>query len=235
MWVLATRVRFDVGKVCVLIVLQSHRSATQTARFTWTTWGPHGSCGPQVGPMLAPSIYGIHNIDYMCAKSHSFMFQSCNISSNIIWWNSIIPLTQFTQVKWVITSLYIGWARNWCQTCLNLNNFGSWWIRFIKWKVRISSWMFVLNNMLFYPGSNCCVYYPGALWIKSLQLIWRSGTVDFIYRSAVFKWVAKILRHGTRIVTGGWHNQLKKSYMGQVTKVLLSCYLVLLSNDSKTR
>ena len=26
---------------------------TQTARFTWPTWGPPGSCRPQVGPMLA--------------------------------------------------------------------------------------------------------------------------------------------------------------------------------------
>ena len=28
--------------------------AAQIARFTWPTWGPPGSCRPQVGPMLAP-------------------------------------------------------------------------------------------------------------------------------------------------------------------------------------
>ena len=27
---------------------------SQIARFTWRTWGPPGSCRPQVGPMLAP-------------------------------------------------------------------------------------------------------------------------------------------------------------------------------------
>ena len=27
---------------------------SQTARLTWPTWGPPGSCRPQVGPMLAP-------------------------------------------------------------------------------------------------------------------------------------------------------------------------------------
>ena len=39
---------------------------TQIARFTWPTWGPHGSCRPQVGPMLAPWIllWGLVNIPW---------------------------------------------------------------------------------------------------------------------------------------------------------------------------
>ena len=45
------------------LVISSHTMAvstypclylTQTARFTWPTWGQPGSCRPQVGPMLAP-------------------------------------------------------------------------------------------------------------------------------------------------------------------------------------
>ena len=28
--------------------------STQIARFMWPTWGPPGSCRPQVGPLLAP-------------------------------------------------------------------------------------------------------------------------------------------------------------------------------------
>ena len=30
------------------------KEASQIARFSWPTWGPPGSCRPQVGPMLAP-------------------------------------------------------------------------------------------------------------------------------------------------------------------------------------
>ena len=32
----------------------NYSEETQIARFAWPTWGPHGSCWPQVGPMLAP-------------------------------------------------------------------------------------------------------------------------------------------------------------------------------------
>ena len=33
---------------------QVNTMATQIARFMGATWGPHGSCRPQMGPMLAP-------------------------------------------------------------------------------------------------------------------------------------------------------------------------------------
>ena len=32
----------------------SHKAAAQITRFTGPTWGPPGSCRPQMGPMLAP-------------------------------------------------------------------------------------------------------------------------------------------------------------------------------------
>ena len=37
---------------------------TQIARFVWPTWGPPGSCRPQVGPMLAPwtLLSGYHDV-----------------------------------------------------------------------------------------------------------------------------------------------------------------------------
>ena len=35
-------------------LLQRSLLTTQIARFTWPTWGPPGSCRPQVGPMLVP-------------------------------------------------------------------------------------------------------------------------------------------------------------------------------------
>ena len=58
----------------VLIYVECISSApfksAQTARFTWPTWGPPGSCWPQVGPILAPwtllsgSGYAIYHLGY---------------------------------------------------------------------------------------------------------------------------------------------------------------------------
>ena len=40
-------------------------STSQIARFVWPTWGPPGSCRPQVGPMLAPwtLLSGLAHLD----------------------------------------------------------------------------------------------------------------------------------------------------------------------------
>ena len=37
-------------------VIMSHYESTQIAKFMGPTWGPPGSCRPQMGPMLAPWI-----------------------------------------------------------------------------------------------------------------------------------------------------------------------------------
>ena len=37
-----------------IIILFSYPDITQIARFMEPTWGPPGSCGPQMGPMLVP-------------------------------------------------------------------------------------------------------------------------------------------------------------------------------------
>ena len=39
---------------CISIFLDSNMHSTQIAKFMGPTWGPPGSCRPQMGPMLAP-------------------------------------------------------------------------------------------------------------------------------------------------------------------------------------
>ena len=53
----------------------SHRwdpmaKATQIAKFIGPTWGPHGSCRPQMGPMLGPWTLLSGNIFPKCGVSH---------------------------------------------------------------------------------------------------------------------------------------------------------------------
>ena len=74
------QLRYDMGNQCMLYILawispnlhSIHngciiefitRGATQIAKFMGPTWGPSGSCWPQVGPTLAPwtllSVYAL--------------------------------------------------------------------------------------------------------------------------------------------------------------------------------
>ena len=45
---------FMTSSWTVLVWYSVRTFPTQIARFTWPTWGPPGSCRPQLGPMLAP-------------------------------------------------------------------------------------------------------------------------------------------------------------------------------------
>ena len=53
---------------------------TQIAKFMGSTWGPPGSCRPQMGPMLAPwtllSGYGNINVYLRCSLTHSMCLWS---------------------------------------------------------------------------------------------------------------------------------------------------------------
>ena len=59
----STSIESTLAQRDLLAQLQSHQelftwlvlcSASQIAKFMWPTWGPPGSCRPQMGPMLAP-------------------------------------------------------------------------------------------------------------------------------------------------------------------------------------
>ena len=55
---------------------------SQIARFTWPTWGPPGSCRPQVGPMLVLWILlsGMNNITLILGKMTPFSVFYCDDS-----------------------------------------------------------------------------------------------------------------------------------------------------------
>ena len=68
MWVYNARVRYD-------LIHQVPADMFQIAKFMGPTWGPPGSCRPQMGPMLAPwtLLSGVslvqvqcQNADYVC-------------------------------------------------------------------------------------------------------------------------------------------------------------------------
>ena len=62
----------DGGQICVLNRNEVQVKVTQITKFMGPTWGPPGSCRPQMGPMMAPwallsgyfsdLIYQLHNI-----------------------------------------------------------------------------------------------------------------------------------------------------------------------------
>ena len=53
----SSKIRLNRDRITLIVTILfdiSQSLQTQIARFAWPTWGPPGSCRPQVGPMLAP-------------------------------------------------------------------------------------------------------------------------------------------------------------------------------------
>ena len=60
---------------------------TQIARFMWPTWGPPGSCRPQVGPMLAPwtLLSGRAHLTFACRSNLYLLTSNCRLLPHIKW------------------------------------------------------------------------------------------------------------------------------------------------------
>ena len=84
------------------------------------------------------------------------------------------------------------------------------WVK--RWKKTKSAWYYFHKIRYMLPGSHCWGYYPGTL-LRSEHP--EDFFPEILYNHGIF--------------------QLSLTHIGQVTELCLSCYLVLLSIDSKTR
>ena len=97
-------VSYNISELC------NSWTSSQIAKLMGPTWGPHGSCRPQMGPMLAPwnllsrllcpseghkrwcwKIYRAWRLIYCCRLFQSMLFSQQYISSRPLW-NSIMSL-----------------------------------------------------------------------------------------------------------------------------------------------
>ena len=110
---------------------------SQIAKFMGPTWGPPGSCRPQVGPMLAPwtLLSGMVHVPDMLSPAQSTLLCLYHVSCAHYWW--------------------ISWTLKWSQS----NRYGS----FVPKSHSIYNSQY--NICLGFVPKSCLVikYYPGSL------------------------------------------------------------------------
>ena len=120
------RVYNDINATYVIVSTHTHMY-TQIAKFMGPTWGPHGSCRPQVGPTLAPwtllSVLHLTEWQWECWGDGGGLY--CRIYFFIS--NNIFGYCQLQKSikNWYITGKSIQVATNntiWWRICNSLDN-----------------------------------------------------------------------------------------------------------------
>ena len=85
---------FKISIQCDAIVTKT----TQIAKFMAPTWGPPGSCWPQMGPMLAPWTLLSGNFLQNTTDKHSIAHIQGHIMGCFLWVKSMIHVLPWVQV-----------------------------------------------------------------------------------------------------------------------------------------
>ena len=98
---------------------QSRNMPPQIARITWPTWGPPGSCRPQVGPMLAPwtLLSGTYHMLSFCyiwdaLNLHLFISQLYTLCNKYETWHFNIYITICTHPQSILIFSFCSTASN---------------------------------------------------------------------------------------------------------------------------
>ena len=133
---------------------------TQIARFMGPTWGPPGSCWPQMGPMLAPwtSLSGYTPFDYTSA-----VYMTALVCQQQRWCR--IYMSVNLTALWLLNELIALSWQAWlgitvvCCLCCNI-------CQIITVKKTYSKWLELANPIRSYHCFHQLLDYIGSLMLK---------------------------------------------------------------------